>query len=338
MNKKRNYFTIVLAAAAILLFTIYNNVVAQSVKTSLKLCYGSVIPSLFPFFVLAEFLTSVFLATSINPTAFAFISGLISGFPTGTKNVCTLYKSNKITKQSAEALLVCTANASPAYIVAFLGTYLIKSRRIGYIILISQLISALVIALSFKSFKKTKHSNISLISIWEIATKSISGSVAGCLNVCGYIIFMGIIADIAVELKIPAFISQFLPFLPADCVKACVIGLIEISRGITALDFSNYASIICAAFIVGFSGISVIMQCVVCTYEVGLNKWQIIKGKLIYSVIMPCLTSIIIRLVPISFEKPKIVLSSMIFAVFIVFLGIFIYIGFDKAYKKLYNR
>ena len=329
MKNKKAYLIITILIAIIILFSVFNATVSSSVKASLYMCYNSVIPALFPFFVLAEFITSIFMATNLNPYVFAFISGLISGFPTGTQNVCNLYKNNKITKEKATALLHSTANASPAYVVAFVGACLIKSKSIGYILLLSQIICSIICACSFKVFKKSKTTNITLLNVTEIATKSVVGSVSAILNVCGYIVFMGIFADIAAKI-IPSFI-------PTN-IKGIVYGSIEITRGITVLDFSNSSAILIAAFIIGFSGISVILQCVSCAKQAGLPCMPIVKGKIIYAVLMPLITFVITKIIPITFSSPSFILGSVIFVIFLLFLFVFIYIIFDKMYKSLYNK
>lgn len=329
MKTKKAYIIIFLLLIVILLFSIFNTTVTTSVKKSLVMCYSSVIPSLFPFFVLAEFITAVFMTTSLNPSIFAFISGLICGFPTGTQNICNLYKSNKISKEKAISLLHCTANASPAYIVAFVGICLIKSKSVGYILLISQIICSIICAICFKVFKANRTTNISLINVAQIATKSVVGSVSSILNVCGYIVFMGIFADISAIL-IPDTVSR--------SIKSIIYGLIEITRGIESLDFTKKSSVIIASFIIGFSGVSVIFQCISCAKQAELPILPLIKGKVIYAILMPFITYIVIKIIPITFETPSFLLATAIFVVFLIFLFVFMYIVFDKLYRSLYNK
>ncbi len=338
MRKNKNIFLIVTVAFVIILFSINTTTILASITHSLKLCASSVIPALFPFFVLSEFLISLVAGTGANPTVFALICGMMTGFPTGTKNVCSLYRENKIDKKTATALLYCTANASPAYIVSFIGVCMIGSKNAGIILLVSQCICALVCFFALKGYKKTPKNHYSVINLTDVACSAINGSVTGCLNVCGYIIFMGAIADIVIQYKIPDLFAKIFFYLPENCVKAVVIGFFEISRGIEAVDFSKSYAVVTSAVIIGFSGVSIILQCINCANDVNLPKLPILKGKLIYAFTMPFIAYTLSDLFPISFYKPSKMFGKTIFLIFILFFAVFLYIIFDKSFKKLYNR
>lgn len=338
MNKQKKYFLIITSAACILVFSMNSKIVMNSIKYSLELCYNSVIPALFPFFVLSEFFISLLACTKLNPTVYLFVSGLLTGFPNGTKSVCRLYQNGTIDKKTAVKLLYCTANASPAYIISFIGLCILKSRAIGIIIFLSQVITSLLCAISFKAFQKNKLYNISTICITETACNSITGSVSGCLNVCGYIIFSGIFADIAIAYKLPEIISKLLFFIPKNIINAVFIGGIEITRGIGLIDIENGFSVIIVSIIIGFSGLSVMLQCVNCSVKSKLPSKPIIFGKIIYSFMMPLISFCLLKIIPITYNKSFNTLSSLIMIIFLIFLAIFLYIFFDKSYKRLYNK
>lgn len=338
MKNCKKYFLIIACAVCLLIFSINSKVVIGSIKYSLSLCYSSVIPALFPFFVLSEFLVSLLACTRLNPTVYLFICGLLTGFPNGTKAVCKSYQNGVIEQKTAVKLLYCTANASPAYIVSFIGLCILKSKTIGFIILLAQIITSVLCAVSFKIFKNKKSCNINTISITETACNSITGSVSGCLNVCGYIIFSGVLADIAIAHHIPEIISKILFFVPQNYIRAIFVGLIEITRGVALLDNKNSFSIIIISIIVGFSGLSVILQCISCVVKCRLPSKPIIIGKILYSVLMPAITFCLLKVIPITYSKSYNVLSSLIMTIFIIFLAIFLYIFFDKSYKRLYNK
>ncbi len=344
MKKFKTILTISIIAAMIAVFSLNSKTVIDSVKYSLKLCYSSVIPSLFPFFILCEFLMSSVSQIGTNYSAVAFITGLVTGFPTGVKNVCQLYTDGCIDKKSAVSLLHCTANASPAYIVAFIGICIIHSKTAGIILLISQIICAFACAVFFKCLKKRKgkKSHFSVLNITEIACKSITNSVLSCLFVCGYIIFFGIIADLMVKSGIHTVISKILFFIPQKQAQAVVIGFIELTRGICMLDFSDNSSIITAAVIVAFSGISVIMQCMSCVVKANLPARPLIMGKLIYTILMPitakCLSEIITVKSGVYHTEQMPVISFILFVIFLIACIIFIYNIFDKSKYRLYNK
>lgn len=323
MKKLKKIILIAFCLVLLVTFSANSKTVIESIKNSLIMCYNSVIPSLFPFLVLSEFLISVLSTTKINPTVYLFICGLLTGFPNGTKGVCKLYSKNKISKESAVKLLYCTANASPAYIVSFIGMCILGSKSIGYIILISQFICSIMCAIGFGAFKKSIKTYPGIINLTETACNSITGSVSACLNICGYIIFFGIFADI---------ISKLI------CSNSILIGILEITRGVSLINLNNSNSIILISFLVGFSGLSIIMQCINYVVKYNLPIKPIIISKFIYSFLMPAITYCLIKIVPIKYEHAINKFSSLVLLIFIIFLGFFLYIFFDKLYKRLYNK
>lgn len=344
MKKIKTILTITAAVILLAVFSFCSKTVINSVMYSLKLCYTSVIPSLFPFFILCEFLMSATCGIGTNYSVTAFAAGLVTGFPTGVRNVCKLYTDGNIDKKTATALLHCTANASPAYIVAFIGVCIIQSKAAGIILLISQILCAFACAVFFGCFKKNKakKSHIGILNITDIACESISNSVISCLYVCGYIIFFGIIADIAITAGLPALAERLLFFLPPSQAGALSVGFIEITRGIFMLDFTDSNAIVTAAVIVAFSGISVIMQCTACVIKAGLPKRPLITGKLIYTVLMPIIAKCLSEIISIksgSGQKNEMpVISFILFIIFLITCIIFIYNIFDKSKDRLYNK
>ncbi len=332
---------IIMISLLVILFSVYSKDVTSSIKCSMIMCYNSVIPSLFPFFILCEFLMGTAIGIFKNTAQAAFFSSLLTGFPSGIKNVCILYQNGNIDKRTAVSLLHCTANASPAYITAFIGGCIMQSKSAGYILLLSQTVCAFACAIFFGCFKKKQKLNnkTGVISITEVACNSISNSVCSCLFVCGYIIFFGIIADIMIKLKIPETVANILFFLPKETVKSLSIGVIEITRAINMLD--NKTDITCISIMLGFSGLSVIMQCISCAIKVGLKPTPIVTGKLIYTLLMPIISTCFIKLLPPKSSGAVLHTPIISFIMFILFLGfciIFIYNIFDKSAKKIYNK
>lgn len=344
MKKYKLVILVIIIIVLAMLFSINSKTVIDSVKFSLTMCYRSVIPSLFPFFIICEFFTYIASGMFNNLSSTAFLSSLITGFPTGVKNVCALYRNGEINNSTASQLLYCTANASPAYITAFIGVCIMGNKQAGYILLVTQTIAAFACAVFFGCFKKIKKRNqkSNIINITESACNSISNSVISCLYVCGYIIFFGVIADILISLKVPDAISEALVFLPKNQAKALIVGSIEITRGMLMLDLQKNSNLIIASIILAFSGISVIMQCISCAVNAGLSSKPIIKGKLIYTILMPLITTCLTKLTPIGNSRVRTenggIIPLLLFIIFIVFCIITVHNIFDKSSKKIYNK
>ena len=101
-------------------------------KNGLKLWANNVVPSLFPFFIATNLLSHTNIINLISKkcnrimrplfnvpgeSAYAFIMGLISGYPVGAKIVTDLRKANLCSKDEGERMLCFTNNSGPLFII-----------------------------------------------------------------------------------------------------------------------------------------------------------------------------------------------------------------------------
>ena len=98
-------------------------------RQGIELCLRTVIPSLFPFFVLSILLTSSLLGSSLavlRPLGRLFgmpdgaesllIPAFLGGYPVGAQNVAAAFRSGQLTKPEAERMLSFCSNAGPAFL------------------------------------------------------------------------------------------------------------------------------------------------------------------------------------------------------------------------------
>ena len=104
----------------------------SATKTGLKLWANNVVPSLFPFFIATNLLSHTNLINYISKkcnkfmkpifnvpgeSAYAFVLGLISGYPMGAKIVTDLRNSGSCSKDEGERMLCFTNNSGPLFII-----------------------------------------------------------------------------------------------------------------------------------------------------------------------------------------------------------------------------
>ena len=135
----------VLFSICLVLFSSSNLSAAQN---GLSLWATSVIPSLFPFFVATELLSYTNIISILGKCfnklmkplfnvrgegSFAFLMGIISGYPVGAKIACNLRESNTCSKEECERLLAFTNNSGPLFIVGTVGIKMFGSSIIGFL-------------------------------------------------------------------------------------------------------------------------------------------------------------------------------------------------------------
>ena len=148
-NAKKNKFLILTLSIRknaisiiFVLFTIFLVIFSKSnltaAKNGLKLWANNVVPSLLPFFIATNLLSHTNVIKYVSKAcnkfmrpifnvpgecAYAFILGLISGYPVGAKIVTDLKDNNLCTTEEAERMLCFTNNSGPLFIVGTVRNY-----------------------------------------------------------------------------------------------------------------------------------------------------------------------------------------------------------------------
>ena len=109
-----------------------SNLVIESVKTSMNLWKNNVVPSIFPYFILSEFLIyfgfTEFLSELLGPLmnklfkmrgicSFIFIMSIFSGFPSNAKYTNELLNEHQINKDEASKILLFSHFSNPMFIL-----------------------------------------------------------------------------------------------------------------------------------------------------------------------------------------------------------------------------
>ena len=196
-----------------------------AVKSGLALWANSVVPSLFPFFVATELLmhTNIIniFGNILNPLmkpffnirgegAFAFIMGIISGYPVGAKIASSLRQNNICSKEECERLLSFTNNSGPLFIIGTVGILMFKNTMIGLLLFITHLLGCVTVGFIFRYWKKNKNTfsnnpsisykqpkkSASFSNLGEILSESITSSISTILLIGGFVVIFSSIISI----------------------------------------------------------------------------------------------------------------------------------------------
>ena len=319
----KKYLVSILSLVFIVTLILYSETNIEAAKNGLKLWVNSVIPSLFPFFVATEILCSTnlvnlagkFLQKPIKKMfnvpgegAVALIMGIISGYPTGAKIAVNFREKNICTKEESERLLAFTNNSGPLFIIGTVGISMFGDVKIGYILLVSHIISCLIVGIIFRNWKKRKtkfsaffkneEKKVSIKDLGEILGSSIKKSIITILNIGGFIVIFSVILSILNESNFFNIIENFLSiFNISNGVGTGVVsGIIELTNGlnyISSLGISNLY-IVLASFLIGFGGISVFFQVYSVISKSDISIKPYFYGKILQSVISAFLTFLIL--------------------------------------------
>ena len=230
----------------------------------IELCIKSVIPALFPFFVLSDVLVSALWGSNsklLRPLGRLFgmpegsesllISAFLGGYPVGAREVSGAYAKGQLKKEDALRLLSFCNQPGPAFLFGIVGTRLPEKWMAwalwGIILLSALLVSALT---------KPGQSHTELSARRIPTPASAMGNAIRCMGaVCGWVITFRVAS---------AFLERWaLWFLPAVW-KTAVQGVLELSNGCCMLGEipDGRVRFLLAAGMLSFGGLCVTMQTV----------------------------------------------------------------------------
>ena len=332
---KRNTFAIIflLFSISLLLFS-KNNLPA--VKSGLVLWANSVVPSLFPFFVATELLMHTNIITylgrklefimkplfNVNGSgSFAFIMGLISGYPVGAKIACKFREENICSKSECERLLSFTNNSGPLFIIGTVGITMFGNTMIGILLLLTHILSCITVGFIFR-FWKSKNDTISInhnkktstqesvhtSNLGKILAESITNSTQTILLIGGFIVLFSSIISILKASHILTLASNMLsPIfnilnIPSSFSSPFITGLLEITNGIGEIssipEKAISINIILTAFLLGWGGLSVFLQVFSITSKTDLSIKPYLYGKLLQGIFSAIYTFLAISIFP----------------------------------------
>ena len=334
---KRNILTLIFLAFAgsLLLFSSSN---LPAIKKGLSLWANSVVPSLFPFFVATDLLMHTnfvnilgrFLNKLMKPLfnirgegAFGFIMGLISGYPVGAKIACDFRENNICSKEECERLLSFTNNSGPLFIVGTVGISMFGNSTIGLLLLVTHILACITVGIIFRFWKFNtstfntdinkkssfnKNKNVTFSNLFEVLVKSITNSISTVLMIGGFVvIFSSIISILKSSGILNSLVYIFTPlfdFMHIDTsfIYGILTGLLEITNGISIISNIHIKAIsiniVLTAFLLGFGGLSVLLQVLSITSKTDISIKPYFYGKLLHGFLAGFYTFIFMNFFP----------------------------------------
>ena len=283
----------------------------EYMRGSLKLCVQSLVPSLFPFMIISDFLISsdtgkILKALFARPLglifgtsregAFAVLLGFLCGFPIGAKSALKLYEENKISHTELLHIMSFCNIPSPAFVCGAVGL-LFQSSRLGVILFISLILSSLILGIAGRFIYKYDRKAVPLSPKNSDAVTAFTGAVSSSasvmLTVCGYVVFFSVLIGYATRLCDMIGAPKIIPVI--------LSGVLEISNGMScAAGLGDQAAPLLAAFFAGFSGLSVIFQIISLDRGRHIRKKAFVIQKLLQGVICLIISFVLFKLFPVT--------------------------------------
>ena len=361
----------------------------NAAKNGLTLWTTCVVPSLFPFFIMTNLLsqtkvvefTGKLLDKFMRPLfnvpgigGFAFVMGLISGYPVGAKIVADFREDGKVTKDEGERLLAFTNNSGPLFILSSVGIALFGDTATGLLLLCTHILSCITVGIILGKFSKKSDAefrkrhdatypskNVTLRNLGSILGDSINNSISTILMIGGFVVIFSVIISILNQTHVLDFISKFFnPILATlgfdlDFAKPLVSGIIELTNGVNQVANISIKAIsqnvVLCAFLLGFGGFSVLLQVFSIVAKTDLSMKKYVIGKFMQGIFAAIYTFLALKFLPFFnldiIETSNVTsnaLTSFTNTTYTFFqnlgifsIGIIIIFVIFKAFDKIYN-
>lgn len=287
--------------------------IMDTVSFSFGVWKNNIFPSLFPFFVLSEFLVNYGFIELVSELfkpimnkcfkikgvgAFVFIMSLISGFPSNSKYVRELYLNGLINEYEGNKLLTFTHFSNPLFILGTISVLFLNNKEIGFLILICHYIGNIIIGFLFRNYYTSSDQDSSISfkraiinmhrkrvsvnkSFGEVMSNALMNGINTLLLIFGVVtLFLVITTIIDNNINIPKYYQSILN------------GIVEMTQGLKYVSLLNIPLKIkgtLSVLFISFGGISVHIQLISILSDTKIKYFPFFVARIIHA----CLSSII---------------------------------------------
>lgn len=276
------------AALAMLLMIFDSKTALAGAAAGVQRCISTVIPSLFPFFILAALLTGSLAGQNFAPleilgkslsipqgSASLLLVGLLGGYPVGAQCIAQSCREGQLSTQDGERMLAFCSNAGPAFLFG-IGATLFPSIWICWLLWIIHIAAAWIVALLTpktprSSFRAARSAPVTLTDAMHRCLRSMA-------LVCGWIVLFRTLI---------AFAERWFFWLLPSQWQLLITGVLELTNGCCNLiSLSNIGSRMqLFSLLLGFGGLCVLLQTKSVLRGSGLQGYAYFPGKAAQSAI-----------------------------------------------------
>lgn len=292
--------------------------ISQAVRDGLFLCWNTLLPSLFPFFVLSALIVNLGLSACLGQwleplmqplfhlpgvCSSPLILGLLGGYPTGARTAVALYQNGQCTREQAQRLLSFCNNCGPAFLIGTVGVSQFGHLAYGLLLAGVHICAAFIsgIILGFRAPKEpvplSRRSPEPFLPLSRAFTDAVTGSMQSLLNLFSFVLCFSAILQLFRLTGIPALVTEFLhPLLTGTNGEQFFLGFFEMSSGVTALrDGPQEERLILASALLGWGGLSVHCQVLSILKDCDLSPVPYLKGKALHALLSAILMALLLR-------------------------------------------
>ncbi len=307
---------LLVAVAAVMLR--FPQALANGVSRGLSVCSSVIIPTLYPFMILAGALTDSPLCTRPNSVVAAvtrrlfrlpaccgtaILLSLVGGYPAGALAIGRLRNSGRITAEQARRMTLFCVNGGPGFIVSTVGAGLLGSTRAGWLLFAAHAVTSLGMGILLAHTDKSAAADDEAPSVTAPSrpfARIVQDTCTALLTMCGFVLLAAAGLSIWEASGLPATL-QSISGIPAATWSAAAAMLTEVSCGCIAIAGSGTLATFWLCLCLGWGGLSVQGQLAVALKGDGepILTRAFWLGRLIHGCVSGLIATGLFRIIPV---------------------------------------
>lgn len=320
---KRTLFTSAVSAAIIAVAVVmlrWPQALANGVSRGLSVCSSVIIPTLYPFMILAGALTDSPLCT--RPSKFsgaltrrlfhlpaccgtAIFLSLVGGYPAGALAIGRLRDSGRVTAEQARRMTLFCVNGGPGFIVSTVGAGLLGSTRAGWLLFAAHATTSIGMGILLARTGKARADSAQEASTVAAPSRAFAQTVqdtcTALLTMCGFVLLAAAVLSVWEASGLPHALQRF-SGIPAASWSTAAAMLTEVSCGCIAIAGSGTLAPFWLCLCLGWGGLSVQGQLAVALKAKSEEKiltrafWG---GRLVHGCVSGLIATVLFRFIPV---------------------------------------
>ena len=223
------------AALGMMLLILDSSTALQGAVEGIELCLRTVIPSLFPFFVLSSILNGELCRCPgiLRPLCRLFgipagsegilLTGFLGGYPIGARSIGEAVRQGRLSAGDGARMMAFCNNPGPAFIFGIAGS-MFDLPWTGWLLWGIQLAGAMAVALILpgKAARAVKPQKAAPITLPD----ALKGALHAMAGVCGWVVLFRVII---------AFLDHWFLWLIPGPLRVVLCGLLELTNGLSPI-------------------------------------------------------------------------------------------------------
>lgn len=282
------------AVTGMLVLILDGKTAAEGIREGIRICLQTLVPSLFPFFLLSGIITATLVGQPIPCLTAAgklchmprgseslLAVGILGGYPVGAGMVWKAHKDGKLTASEANRLAVFCNNAGPSFLFGILPG-LFPSMSYVWCLWGIQILASLLTGFLTGGTDR----NVTMTEAGSFSfSDTMSRSIRNMATVCGWVILFRMILE---------FLDRWVFWLVKPELQVALTGLLELSNGCLRLHEITDTGMrfLLAAVMLSSGGLCILLQ----TQSVfpQLRLKQYLSGRMVHLMLCVMLSSCVL--------------------------------------------